>query len=89
MVEVKRLSMAVKEEKWLATAHQLGDLVAVDPRMVIAVSVVLVLVDTPVVPALTATVTLVAVVDPIIMDQTNRMRQEHAKAMDWSRSQPV
>ena len=35
--------------------------------MVIAVSVVLVLVDIPVVPALTATVTLVAVVDPIIM----------------------
>ena len=62
---------------------------AVDPRMVIAVSVVLVLVDTPVVPALTATVTLVVVVDPIIMDQTNRMRQEHAKGMDWSRSQPV
>ena len=57
--------------------------------MEIAVSVVLVLVDTPVVPDLTATVTLVAVVDPIIMDQTNQMRQEHAKDMDWSRSQPV
>ena len=57
--------------------------------MEIAVSVVLVLVDTPVVPALTATVTLVAVVDPIIMDQTNQMRQEHAKDMDWPRSQPV
>ena len=49
----------------------------------------LVLVDIPVVPALTVTVTLVVVVDPIIMDRTNQMRQEHAKGMDWSRSQHV